>query len=213
MLIIGLTGGIASGKTTVARILEQQGAHVIDLDLLSRWAVEPGKPAWREIVSLFGEGVLRADRTLDREALGRIVFQDPESRRELERIVHPRVLQEQARLSQEIRRRDPHAIVIVDVPLLIELGLQEKMDAVILVHVPREVQRERLILRNGYSPQEADSRLDAQMDIDDKIPHAHFVIDNSGGEERTRTQAAEVMGQLVRMERDGKTAMAPAERV
>ncbi len=201
---MGLTGGIASGKSTVLKMLKELGACCIDLDELARWAVEPGRPAWHDISRHFGQGVLRPDGTLDREALGRVVFKDPGQRRILEGLVHPRVWEESDRLMEEIKGRDPHAIVVVDVPLLVELGLQDRWDVVILVYVPREMQLERLMRRNGYPEEEAETRLRAQMPIEEKIPFAHFVIDNSGGISRTRRQVREVMGRLRDMERGAR---------
>lgn len=198
--MVGLTGGIASGKSTVLKMLKEMGACVIDLDELARWVVEPGRPAWHDIVRHFGQGVLRADGTLDRESLGHIVFKDPGQRKVLEGFVHPRVWEENDRLIREIGEKDSHAIVVVDVPLLMELGLQERWDVILLVYVPRDVQLWRLVRRNGYSEEEAEARLRAQMPIDEKVSAAHFVIDNSGTLERTREQVRYVMTRLMEME-------------
>lgn len=196
MLVVGLTGGIGSGKSAVLSMLEEMGARTIDLDEMSRVVVEPGEPAWLDIVRHFPEGVVKPNGTLDREALGRIVFSDPQSRKTLEAFVHPRILAEQDRMLKEIEKTDSHAVVIIDVPLLIEFGLQEKMDAVILVHIPRAMQLERLIRRDGLSSLEAEARLESQMPIDDKILFADFVIDNSGDVEQTRRQAKKLMETL-----------------
>jgi dephospho-CoA kinase len=201
MLVVGLTGGIASGKSTVVRMLEEMGARIIDLDDLSRVVVEPGRPALQEIAERFGKGVLRPDGTLDREGLGRIVFGDAEARRALEEIVHPLVWEEHERILAEVRRWDPHAIVVVDVPLLMELGLQDRWDAVVLVYAPRETQRERLIRRNGFAQEDADTRLRAQMDMEEKRSHAHFVIDNTGDPLETRRQVELLLERLREMER------------
>ena len=196
MLVVGLTGGIASGKSAVLSILEEMGARTIDLDEMSRVVVEPGEPAWLDIVRHFPEGVVKPNGTLDREALGRIVFSDPQSRKTLEAFIHPRILAEQDRILKEIEKTDSHAVVVIDAPLLIEFGLQEKMDAVVLVHIPRAMQLERLIRRDGLSRLEAEARLESQMPIDDKIPFADFVIDNSGDVEQTRRQAEKLMETL-----------------
>ena len=201
MLVVGLTGGIASGKSTVARMLEEMGARIIDLDDLSRVVVEPGRPALQEIAARFGKGVLRPDGTLDREGLGRIVFGDADARRALEQIVHPRVWEEHERILEEIRKREPRAIVIVDVPLLMELGLQDRWDGVILVYAPKGTQRERLIHRDGFSQEEAEDRLRAQMDMEEKVPHAHFVIDNTGDRTGTRRQVEGLVKRLRELER------------
>jgi dephospho-CoA kinase len=204
MLVVGLTGGIASGKSTVLRMLKEMGARVIDLDALAREVVEPGRPAWEDIVRHFGKGVVRADGTLDRAALGRIVFNDAKERRILEGFVHPRVWEENERLMKEIRGEDPHAIVVVDVPLLMELGLQERWEAVIVVYIPREMQLERLMRRDGCSREEAEARLGAQMPIEEKVPLAHFVIDNSGDPERTEEQVRGLMERLRQRERGAR---------
>lgn len=200
MLSVGLTGGIARGKSTVLLMLRELGAWGIDLDELARWVVEPGRPAWHDIVRHFGQGVLKADGNLDREALGRIVFKDPRKKKVLEGIVHPRVWGENDRLIHEVRNKDPHAIVVVDVPLLMELGLQDRWDVVLLVYSPRDMQLERLIRRNGYPEEEAEARLRAQIPIEEKVSAAHFVMDNSGTLERTREQVRDVMTRLWEME-------------
>ncbi len=201
MLVVGLTGGIASGKSTVARMLEETGARIIDLDDLSRVVVEPGRPALQEIAARFGKGVFQPDGTLDREGLGRIVFRDADARRALEAIVHPRVWEEHERIIEEIRKREPRAIVIVDVPLLMELGLQDRWDGVILVYAPKGTQRERLIHRDGLSREGAEDRLGAQMDMEEKVPHAHFVIDNTGDRTETRRQVEDLVKRLRELER------------
>jgi dephospho-CoA kinase len=200
MLSVGLTGGIASGKSTVVQMFRGMGARIVDLDALSRVVVEPGKPAWEDIVKHFGEGILKPDRTLNREALGRTVFEDPESRKMLEAFVHPRIFEEQAGILNRIKNEDPHAIVVIDVPLLIEFGLHEKIDAVVLVHIPGQAQLKRLMERDGFSLEEAEARIQSQMPIDQKIPLAHFVIDNSGDPGQTRKQVEAVMRGLKKME-------------
>ena len=196
MLIAALTGGIACGKSTVARMLVDLGAHLIDHDRLSRLVVEPGKPAWRDIVDCFGPGVLRADNTLDRAALGNIVFSDPHRRGQLERFVHPRILEEQERLVAEVRRRDPAAVVVVDVPLLYEAGLENRFACVILVYAPPELQVTRLMARDGFSRREAEDRLKAQMPIDEKAARADLVIRNDGDLAETRRRVEEVYREL-----------------
>jgi dephospho-CoA kinase len=206
MLIVGLTGGIASGKTTVLAMLRGMGAKVIDLDDLSRVVVQPGKPAFLDIVSHFGEDIIKPDGTLDREALGRIAFSNPELRRDLESFVHPRVFEEECSILREIDKCAPHSIVVIDVPLLFEFGLQDRMDTVVLVYLPEKMQLRRLIQRNGFSQEEATARLRSQMPIDEKLPMAHFVVDNSGDLEQTRKQVEAVMGELRKMEKNKNRA-------
>jgi dephospho-CoA kinase len=165
MILVGLTGGVATGKSTVAKMFKQGGAAVINADLLARQVVEPGKPAWRAIVKLFGKTVLNHDRSLDRQALGSIVFHNPKKRRQLERIIHPRVAREQQRLVRWIAKRKPHAVVIYEVPLLFEAGVDKRVDKIIVVTVDRNTQIARLKERNGLSRAEALRRIRSQMPL------------------------------------------------
>ncbi|MBU0517204.1 MAG: dephospho-CoA kinase [Proteobacteria bacterium] len=177
---VGLTGGIATGKSTVVDMLRAKGADVIDLDELARVVVEPGRPALDEVRRRFGEVVIAADGTLDRAALGRIVFDDEKARQDLEGILHPAISAEERRRSAEFARKNPRAIIIIDVPLLFELSLDGAFDTTILIYAPRAVQEERLMARDGFSPQEAQKRLDAQLGIEAKKARAGHVIDNNG---------------------------------
>ncbi len=155
MILVGLTGGIATGKSTVAGMFKRCGATVIDADALAREVVEPGKPAWREIVKTFGKDVINPDRTLNRQTLGVMVFGHPAKLRRLERIIHPRVAREQIRLTKQAARNDPKAVVIYDVPLLFEAGIDTRVDTTIVVTADRETQIARLKKRNGLSRAEA----------------------------------------------------------
>ena len=179
MLLIGLTGGVATGKSTVAAMFARCGAVVIDADVLARQVVEPGKPAWREIVKTFGKGVLNHDQTLNRQQLGAIVFRSPAKRTQLERIIHPRVAHEQQRLAREATRKNPHAIVIYDVPLLFEAGIDKRVDMTIVVTADLETQLTRLKKRNGLSRAEALRRIKSQMPISQKRRLADYVIDGT----------------------------------
>jgi dephospho-CoA kinase len=179
MLLVGLTGGLATGKTTVARLFQDCGAVVLDADVLARQVVEPGKPAWRDIIRAFGLGVLRPDRTLDRKRLADLVFTDARKLRRLNRIVHPRVAREQARLTKEIARKDPHAIVVYDAPLLIEAGAHKRMDRLIVVTADRTTQLSRLRSRNLLSRSEALRRIRAQMPLTKKEKLADHVLDGT----------------------------------
>jgi dephospho-CoA kinase len=195
-ILLGVTGGIASGKSTVARMLEELGAPIIDFDLLSRIVVEPEKPAWQEIVSYFGEQVLLPDKTLDRKKLSEIVFRDPEKRKKLEGFTHPRIHQEFVRRVQEYTARDPEVIIQAVVPLLIEAGLQYLFHKLLLVYIPQEDQVQRLMDRDKVSREMAQSILAAQLPIDEKRAYADFIIDNSGSLEVTRIQVKEVWQKL-----------------
>ncbi|MDH5741654.1 MAG: dephospho-CoA kinase, partial [Nitrospira sp.] len=140
MILIGLTGGVATGKSTVAKMFEQCGAIVIDADKLAREVVQPNKPAWHEIVRRFGKSVLNSDKTINRQTLGQIIFQNRTKRRQLEQIIHPRVAREQARLTRQAARKDPKAVVIYDVPLLFEAGIDKRVDKTVVVTADQTTQ-------------------------------------------------------------------------
>ncbi|RJR50174.1 MAG: dephospho-CoA kinase [Desulfobacteraceae bacterium] len=203
-MVIAVTGGIASGKSTVSRMLEQMGAPLIDLDVLARHVVEPGKHAWKEIVDYFGEGVLLQDGRIDRKKLSNIVFRDQEKRKKLESLTHPRILDEMYRQVDEIASRDPNAIIQVGIPLLFELNLQYRFHKTLLVYARREVQQKRLMERDGISESSADDILDSQMPIDEKFDRADFVIRNEGTVEETREQVEALWIQLKEEQRKRK---------
>ncbi|THJ23460.1 MAG: dephospho-CoA kinase [Nitrospira sp. CG24D] len=179
MILVGLTGGIATGKSTVAGIFKRYGATVIDADALARKVVEPGKPAWREIVETFGKNVINPDRTLNRQALGITVFGHPGKLRQLEQIIHPRVAREQIRLTKQAALNDPRAIVIYDVPLLFEAGIDKRVGATIVVTADRETQIARLKERNDLSRTEALRRIKSQMPLAEKRRRADYVLDGT----------------------------------
>jgi dephospho-CoA kinase len=179
MILVGLTGGLATGKSTVARLFRDCGAHVIDADDLARQVVQPGKPAWKEIVRTFGRQVLRSDRTLDRSALARLVFGSRAKLNRLNAIVHPRVAREQARLTREIAGKDRHAVIVYDVPLLFEAGVHKRMDKTIVVTADRGTQIARLTKRNGFTRAEALRRIRAQMPLAKKVGMADYVLDGT----------------------------------
>jgi dephospho-CoA kinase len=196
MRIIGLTGGIASGKSTVAKMLEAKGAHLLDADRLAREAVEPDQPAWREIVKWLGETILLPDRSIDRLKLGNIVFNDRRMLDKLNKIVHPWVGRRFLTLAEEIREKDPEGILIYDIPLLIEAGMQKMVDLVLLVYVPRQVQVERLMMRDQLSRADAEKRIKAQMSIEEKKKDAAVIIDNSGPLAQTAAQVDQFWDKL-----------------
>lgn len=184
MKVVGLTGGIASGKSFVAGILASCGAVVIDADQLAREVVAPGKPAYREIVSVFGEGILKSDGTLDRKALGSIVFADAAARGVLERITHPAIA-ELASLRLDMERKNGARVAFYMVPLLIEAGLASTVDEIWLITVDGETQIARLMRRDNIPREEALRRIAAQMTLSDKVAYADVIIDNSGAPEKT----------------------------
>jgi dephospho-CoA kinase len=179
MILVGLTGGVATGKTTVAELFQRCGAVVIDADQLAREVVEPGKPAWRDIVRAFGRTVLHPDRTLNRQALGTIAFKNKTTLRRLERIIHPRVAREQARLTRQAMRKKPRAVVIYDVPLLFEAGIDGRVDTTIVVTTDRDTQIARLKKRNGLTRAEALRRIKSQMPLSEKRRLADYVVDGN----------------------------------
>jgi dephospho-CoA kinase len=195
-LLVAVTGGIASGKSAVSKMLEKLGAPVIDYDVIAREIVEPGKPAWKDIVACFGEDVLREDRRIDRKKLSDIVFRDTEKREKLEGFTHPRIIEEAERQADEIARKNPKAIIQVAVPLLIEINIQHKFHKVLLVYVPRETQIERLLKRDAITREAAESILRAQMPIDEKLKYADFVIHNEGTLDETARQVEQVWEEL-----------------
>jgi dephospho-CoA kinase len=205
LIVVGLTGGIASGKSTVSKIFDRAGAVVIDADLFSRQVVEPGKPAWEEIRAQFGRQVFKPDGTLDRERLGDIVFQQKHLRRKLEAIIHPRV---RAHMDESLRKlaiSKPESVVVLDVPLLLETGMDKGLAEVIVVYAPADVQRRRLMLRNGFNADQAQARIDAQMPMDQKRSRATLVIDNGGHLAETEKQAMAIYRALVQRARSTKS--------
>lgn len=176
MIRVGLTGGIASGKSTVADEFRRLGAEVIDSDALARAVVEPGSPALDDIQARFGPGVLTPDGTLDRPALGRIVFADDAARRDLNAIVHPWVRATAKAIEESID--DPHTVVIHMIPLLVETGQEHTFDAVVVVDVDAGTQLTRLRERNGLTPDEARARIEAQATREERLAVATWVIRN-----------------------------------
>ena len=187
MRLIGLTGGIATGKSSVDSMLAARGATVIDADVLAREAVLPGEPTLERVVLRFGTGVLLPDGTLDRRALAAIVFADPSARHDLERITHPRIIEvSQQRIAAGLASDTP--LVSVDIPLLYEGERESTFPGVLVVYAPPEVQIQRLLERNGLNEAAARQRLDAQLPIDEKRRRATWVIDNSGDLDATERQ-------------------------
>jgi len=198
MFIVGLTGGIASGKSLVARVFKDLGATVIDADRIVHELLEPDQDAWREIIQYFGQEVQRPDKTIDRRKLGAIVFNDREKRTWLNACLHPRVFSVYTTQAAHIRMRTPDALLFFDAALLIESGYHRNVDRLIVVYAEPEQQVERLMARDGFTRDEALSRIASQMPLSEKRMLADHVIDNSGSRERTEQQARELFGQLNR---------------
>ncbi len=196
MILVGLTGGVATGKTTVAEAFKRCGAVVIDADQLARDVVRPGKPAWRAIVKSFGKGILRPDRSINRHELGAVVFRDRSKLRRLERIIHPRVAREQACRTKAIARKHPKAVVIYEVPLLFEAGVDKRVDKIIVVTADRETQIGRLKARNGLSRKKAICRIRSQMPLSSKRRRADYVLDGTMQRKELVTQISHLFRQL-----------------
>ena len=197
-VIVGLTGGIASGKSTVSRMLREHGALIIDADILAREVVAPGMPAHREIGALLGNAILRSDGSLDRKAVARMVFADAGLRRKLEEIIHPRVARRMREETNQCMHQFPTGVIVQDVPLLLETGMDRAVQEVLVVYVPFPTQLQRLMGRDGLSESQAMARINAQMPIEEKRKRATIVINNSGSLEQTRAQVAAIYAQLAR---------------
>lgn len=192
MKVIGLTGGVACGKSVVASMFRELGATIIDADQVSRLVVEPAQPAWEEIVERFGEEVLNPDETINRSRLGEIVFRDEEKREELNRITHPKIIEKIRELIEEHRKKGVE-IIIVEAALIVEKGgMKPIISDLIVVTADEETQIKRFTQRLELSREEALIRIKSQMPISEKIKHATYVIDNSGSLEETRERVKKV---------------------
>ena len=196
MMTIGLTGGIASGKSLVAELFRHLGAVVIDSDSIAREVVEPGTTGWQSVVAEFGQDILSPDGTIDRAKLGSIIFSDRERRNTLNAILHPRIISTIRERIAAIGKKYPAAMVVADIPLLIECGLQHEFDAVIVVWSPPGLQQKRLMERDGLSAAEAQQRIDAQMPLDQKRASATFVIENDADQKKIEEQVRDIFLRL-----------------
>jgi dephospho-CoA kinase len=190
---VGLTGGIASGKSTVSAILAELGALVIDADLIAREVVARGTPGLDAVVAEFGPGVLTADGELDRPAMGALVFADPSARKRLEAIIHPLVHRRSAELEAAAR---PGSVIVHDIPLLTEVGRGAQFDAVVVVDAPTEEQVRRMVRDRGWTLEDAESRIAAQASREDRLAIATHVIDNTGSLDALRRRVEEVYAEL-----------------
>ncbi|WP_226667081.1 dephospho-CoA kinase [Metabacillus litoralis] len=195
-IVIGLTGGIASGKSTVSSMLREKRICVIDADHIARFVVEVGAPAYNQIVQEFGEGILKEDKTINREKLGEIIFSDNKQREKLNKIVHPAVRKEMLTQVEEEKRKQAHAVVL-DIPLLFESKLTYMVDTILLVYVDRKTQIKRLMERNDYTEKEAEMRIKSQLPLDDKRKLADHIIDNNGTLEETTLQLNKLLNKVL----------------
>ena len=199
MLIVGLTGGVASGKSVVSRILKEEGAYLIDADQIARELVQPRASAWEELVKVFGKEILQKDGSIHRKKLAAKVFSDPKQRDLLNRTLHPRIKEEMGRRLKAIGQKDPEAIVVIDAPLLVETGDHREMDKVIVVISTEAQQIARLREREGMDQEEARRIMASQIATEEKVKVADFVIRNEGSLEETEKRAREVFQELKRI--------------
>jgi len=196
-LLVGLTGGIGSGKSLAAKFFEEQGAYIIDADQLCKDLVRPGQPALKEIVSFFGELILDSTGSLDREKLSDIIFQNPEKKSALEAILHPKVIEEEKKKYLDIKTIDPSAIVIIDAALLIESGNYKNVDKVIVVQSSEEHQVQRILSRGSLTHDQAAARIKNQMSLKEKKNYADFILDNESQPEDLRKRVQALYAQLL----------------
>ena len=187
-LLVGLTGGMGTGKTLAASIFKELGAHILDADLICRKLVQPGQPALKEISEYFGENILNKTRNLDRKKLGQVIFNDPDKKKILENILHPKVFEFEKNEYKNICNINPRALVIIDAALLIESGNYKNMDKVVVISTDENKQIERILARGGLHKDEIVSRINNQMPGKEKKRYADFILDNSSDKFQLRTQ-------------------------
>jgi dephospho-CoA kinase len=192
VLVAALTGGIATGKSVVARILGQKGCYIQNADLIAHELMSPGGEVWKELVGHFGQAILKENREIDRQKLGGIIFRDQAERDYLNRLTHPRILEKVRQTIRELEQKGGYDIYITEAALVIEAGFHKFYDRLILTHCRLEVQVERLCRRDGISPEQALQKIKAQGPVEDKIPLAHYLIDTSGSLEETIEQTEQV---------------------
>jgi dephospho-CoA kinase len=196
MLIVGLTGGVASGKTAIAEAFKEEGAYLINADQIARELVDSRAPAWKDLITLFGNEILEKDGSLDRKKLGARVFSDPQQRNLLNQTLHPRIMEEIDRRVKEIVQKDPDAIIVIDAALLIEIEAYRKMDKVIVVAATEKQQMERLRERDGLNQEGAQAILSSQMATEEKLKVADYIIHNEGFLEEAKKRAKEIFQEL-----------------
>ena len=202
MLVVGLTGGIASGKSTISKYLASHGAKIIDADKIARDIVEPGKEAWKKIKSSFGSAVFNEDQTLNRAKLGKIIFEYPEQRQVLNAIIHPEVIAETQRLIDTYKRDKTIPLIVVDAPLLIEAKMTPLVDEVWVINISKEKQIERVMERDNITKEEAEQRIASQMPTEEKIKYAHRLIDTNINKEETFKEVSKLWEEIVEKKHD-----------
>jgi dephospho-CoA kinase len=196
MLRVGLTGGIATGKSTVGRMFVELGCHLIDSDEITHELFEPGQEVHAAVIQAFGPSIVTTDGTIDRKILGEIAFKDPAARAKLNSLVHPAIIRRQQEFLAEVERKDPTGIGIVSAALMVEIGTYKNYDKVIVVSCPPEIQRARLRHRSGLSDEQIENRIASQMPMVDKVKYGDYVIDTSGDLKETRRQVEDINSRL-----------------
>ncbi|HWO93404.1 MAG TPA: dephospho-CoA kinase [Dehalococcoidia bacterium] len=196
MIKIGLTGGIASGKSTVSAMLLEMGAHIIDADKVGHEAYEPGTKVWEEVVAAFGQDVVGENGAIDRKRLGPIVFNDPDALQRLNAIVHPRMKEMIAQRFEELERAGNVQVAVLEAAILIEAHWESLVDEIWVTAVPEEVAKDRLMARNGLTPEQAESRIRSQLSNEERIAHADSIIDTSVTIPEVRVQVERLWGEL-----------------
>jgi len=204
ILLIGLTGGIATGKSTVCEMFRELGSVIIDFDLLARSVVEPGKKSWKLITDYFGNHILNPDNSINREELSSIVFSDPLEREKLESFTHPYIWDEFLQQAEKAIQEDSNVIIQAAIPLLIEGNMQDLFSKIIVVYTPPELQIKRIMQRDNISGEKAKDILAAQMPIDDKIPYGDFIIKNDSHPDKTREQVKALWEILIKVQQENQ---------
>jgi dephospho-CoA kinase len=199
MIIVGLTGGVGTGKSTVTNFFRELGAYIIDWDELAREVTRPHLKAWKEIVEYFGRDILNEDLSINRQKLAEIVFSDKEKVTKLNQIVHPEVFREDERITNEIKNLDFNALIIKDIPLLFEVARPISVDKVVVVSASEQTQLRRLE-KKGMSRKDAENRIRSQLPLEEKIKSADFVINNDGPPEETKRQVEKIYSLLRKAE-------------
>jgi dephospho-CoA kinase len=203
MIIVGVTGSVGTGKSTVTNFFRELGAYIIDWDELAREATGPHSRAWEKIVDYFGKDILNEDLTINRQKLAEMVFSDKEKLEELNQIIHPEVFKEDDRITNEIKNFDPDALIIKDIPLLFEVACTIIVDKIVVVSASEQTQLSRLA-EKGMSREDAQNRIKSQLPLKEKIKSADFVIDNDGSLEETERQVEKIYSLLRKGEQHGK---------
>lgn len=214
MIIVGLTGGLGTGKSTVTGLFKELGAYIIDWDELARDVIRPRSMAWKAVAGHFGKGILNEDLTVDRQKLADVVFSDREKLAKLNQIVHPEVFKEDERITSEIKNLDPDAVIVKDIPLFFEVASHIPVDKVVVVSASEQTRLRRL-REKGISQEDARNRMRFQLPLEQKVVSADFVVNNDGSLEETRKQVEKIYSSLKEGKQQGKRAVTgrPSRRI